>query len=153
MGRGVLAAGMAGSEPGLGAGDTFGISCVCSQTPSGTGSDSRFLVFHCLFHYQDHGRISSGSSFGNPAGSSGGRGFPGASASGAGSADNKVHSRSFLCDPGPDLGAFGESLSCDLFSYGISCYLYQCAQRHRKHRQETSGEKDQHGGMPRTAQV
>ena len=27
MGRGVLAAGMAGSEPGLGAGDTFGISC------------------------------------------------------------------------------------------------------------------------------
>ena len=72
MGRGVLAAGMAGSEPGLGAGDTFGISCVCSQTPSGTGSDGGFLVFHCLFHYQDHGRISSGSSFGNPVGSSGG---------------------------------------------------------------------------------
>ena len=44
-----------GVSPGLGAGDTFGISCVCSQTPSGTGSDGGFLVFHCLFHYQDHG--------------------------------------------------------------------------------------------------
>ena len=84
MGRGVLAAGMAGSEPGLGAGDTFGISCVCSQTSPGTGSDGRFLVFHCLFHYQDYGRISSGSLFGDPAGSSGGGGFPGAPASGAG---------------------------------------------------------------------
>ena len=140
MGRGVLAAGLAGSEPGLGAGDTFGISCIRSQTPSGTGGDAGFLDFSRIFYQPDHGRFPSRCVYGDLSRRAGGRDLPGAPASGTGSADHKIDSSGLFYNPGPDLGVFRGSLCCDLFSYGISCSLYQCAQRHRKYGQEASGD-------------
>ena len=133
MGCGVLAAYLAGGQQCRGTGDTFGISCVCSEKTFGAGRTGRFLGFYRIFYAADNRRLSgchgSGDSFGRTVSQMQAckRVF------GPGCCDSESHSRGLLCDFSADLGFLQKSFCCHILSHGISCHLHEYFGGHREY--------------------